>query len=156
MLYSSACEYAIRALTFLAQKPPGHRVLLSEIAEGRDLPGPFLGKILQDLVKAGFLRSSRGPGGGYTLAYPPEHISLLDVKTVIDGADDLEHCAVGLDPCSEATPCPLHEHFKPIRQAIRAFMEETTLRDMALGLWEKEAMLARRRLRASQEAGTGT
>lgn len=153
MLYSSACEYAIRALTVLAQNPPGRRVLLSEIVEAQDLPSPFLGKVLPDLVKAGLLRSARGPNGGYTLAYPPEEITLLDVKEAVDGTADLERCAVGLDPCSDVTPCPLHDTFKPLRKAIRSFLQETTLRDLALGIWEKEALLARLRLREAEEAG---
>ena len=149
MLYSSACEYAIRALTHLSRRPPGDRARLDEIAEEGDLPAPYLGKILKELVAEGLLTSARGPGGGYALAYPPAEITLMDVKDTIDGTRDLERCAVGLDPCSDETPCPLHDTFKPIREAIRAYLEETTLEDLARGLWEKEALLARRELAAS-------
>lgn len=153
MLYSNTCEYAIRALTHLAQETPGEFCQLSEIAEAQGIPQPFLGKILQDLVRIGFLRSARGPGGGYQLAYPPGEISLLEVRTAIDGGDDLDRCAVGLNPCSDDTPCPLHETFKPLREAIRRFLEETTLRDLALGIWEKRALIAQRQL--GMEATTG-
>lgn len=149
MLYSSACEYAIRALTHLARRPPGDRASLEEIAAGEDLPAPFLGKILKELVREGTLTSARGPGGGYALAYPPAEVTLMDVKATIDGTADLERCAVGLDPCSDETPCPLHETFKPIREAIRAYLEDTTLEDLARGLWEKEALLARKELERS-------
>lgn len=149
MLYSSACEYAIRALTHLARRPPGDRARLDEIAGGEDLPAPFLGKILKELVAEGMLTSARGPGGGYALAYPPGEITLMDVKGTIDGTEDLERCAVGLDPCSDETPCPLHDTFKPIREAIRGYLEDTTLEDLARGLWQKEALLARRELASS-------
>ncbi|MFQ5689269.1 MAG: RrF2 family transcriptional regulator [Gemmatimonadota bacterium] len=148
MLYSLTCEYAIRALTYLAQRPPGRLSLLGDIAEACDLPRPFLGKILQDLVRHGFLRSSRGPSGGYGLAYPPAEITVLQIKQVFDGLEDLERCAVGLDPCSDETPCPLHERFKPLRAAILAYLEETTLDDLVRGLWEKQALLERARIRA--------
>lgn len=149
MLYSSSCEYAIRAMTYLAGKPPGRRVPLAEIAEAQELPRPFLGKLLQDLVRAGLLSSARGPTGGYSLAYPPQRISLLEVKDAIEGTEDLERCAVGLDPCSDDTPCPLHDTFKPLRRAIRAYLEETTLEDLARGLARKRALLAQRALEAS-------
>ncbi|HXQ28928.1 MAG TPA: Rrf2 family transcriptional regulator, partial [Gemmatimonadales bacterium] len=64
MLYSSACGYAIRALTFLAERPRGEFSQVRDIAIGEDIPAPFLGKILPDLVRAGLLRSSKGPHGG--------------------------------------------------------------------------------------------
>lgn len=145
MLYSSACEHALRALTYLAQRPPGRMAFLAEIAEAQALPAPSLAEVLQDLVGAGLLRRAGGPTGGYRLAYPAEEISLLRVKEVMDGAGDLERCVVGIDPCSDAAPCPLHESFKPIRNALRGWLSETSVRDLALGTWEKETTLARRR-----------
>lgn len=154
MLYSNACEYAIRALTYLAQTPPGQLTLLNDIAKTEDLPPAFLGKILQDLVRAGILRSARGPTGGYALAYPPAEITLLDIKEVVEGTAELERCAVGLNPCSDETPCPLHDTFKPLRQAIRRYLEETTVEELVRGLWEKRARIAERRLR--EEASTAT
>lgn len=145
MLYSSGTEYAIRALTHLARRPAEWRTQLREISESEDIPQAFLGKILHDLVRAGILDSTRGPGGGYALARPPAEISLLQVRAVLEGTSDLERCAVGLEPCSDETPCPLHETFKPLRQAIRSYLEETTVQDLADGLREKKARLASRR-----------
>lgn len=148
MLYSSGCEYAIRALTYLAGRPPGRHASLAEIAGAQELPQPFLGKLLQDLVRAGMVKSARGPTGGYALAYPADEITLLDVKDAIEGTEDLERCAVGLDPCSDETPCPLHDAFKPLRQTIRHYLEETTLEDLSRGLARKQALLAERGLGA--------
>lgn len=148
MLYSSGCEYAIRAMTHLASRPPGRLIPLAEISEAQDLPPAFLAKLLRDLARAGLVRSARGPTGGYALAYPPEEVSLLEIREAIEGTVDLERCAVGLDPCSDTTPCPLHDTFKPLRQAIRRYLEETTLDDLARGLARKRALLAERKLRA--------
>jgi Rrf2 family protein len=128
-------------LTYLAQRPPEERTMLSEIATTQDLPRAFLGKILKDLVRAGMLTSARGPTGGYSLAREPEDICLLEIKEAIEGLDDLERCAVGLNPCSDDTPCPLHETFKPLRTAIRAYLEETTLAGLVAGLSLKMALL---------------
>jgi Rrf2 family protein len=142
VLYSSGCEYAIRALTHLAQRRPAELVQLREITEAEDIPAPFLGKILQDLVRTGLLRSVKGPRGGYGLARAPNAVTLLDVKAAVDGTGDLERCAVGLGRCSDEMPCPLHDTFKPLRQAIRRYLETTTLADMARGLIRKRALLA--------------
>jgi len=65
MIYSSACEYAIRALTYLVERGPENRVLAREVSESENIPGPFLGKVFQTLVKGGILTSAKGPGGGF-------------------------------------------------------------------------------------------
>ena len=67
MLYSKTCEHAIRALAYLAARPVGDLCLVDEIAEAEDMPRPFTSKILRDLVRAGLLTSSRGPGGAQYL-----------------------------------------------------------------------------------------
>lgn len=141
MLWSSACDYAIRAAAHLATEPDA-LVQLRDIARDESLPAPFVAKILQSLVRAGILRSVKGPRGGYGLTRPPRDITLMMVRSAIDGTRDLEACAVGLGPCSEATPCPLHDAFKPTREAIRRYLETTTLAHMSSALSRKRALLA--------------
>jgi Rrf2 family transcriptional regulator, iron-sulfur cluster assembly transcription factor len=145
MLYSSACGYAIRALTFLATQPAGVLGQLRDIALAEDIPPAFLGKILQDLVHARLLRSSKGPHGGYALARRATAITLLDIKAAIDGTADLEGCASGFGRCSDDMPCPQHERFKPLRVAMKRYLATTTVADMVGALAEKRALLARAR-----------
>jgi Rrf2 family transcriptional regulator, iron-sulfur cluster assembly transcription factor len=137
MIYSTACEYAIRAAVFLAARPLGERVKVREIAEAEGIPGPFLSSVLQKLVSAELLLSARGPNGGYALARSGDEIVLHDLKVAVDGAADLESCAVGLGTCSDDRPCPLHESWKPVRERIRAYLRETTLQEMVVALEAK-------------------
>jgi len=139
VLYSSACEYAIRALSFMASREEGSRVKLRDIAEAEEIPGPFLSSILQRLVSMGVLQSTRGRAGGYTLTRDPAGITLLEIKTAVDGKAGLEACALGLDTCSDAMPCPLHDSWKPLRLQIRRYLEKTTVKDMADALVRKRA-----------------
>jgi Rrf2 family protein len=60
-------------------------VLSSTIAKEYGIPLEYLLKILQQLVRAGVLRSKRGPRGGFTLAKPAEEISMLEVIESVDG-----------------------------------------------------------------------
>jgi Rrf2 family protein len=144
MLYSNPCEYAIRAMTELALRQDDGWVPVTVIAEEADLPSPYLGKILKDLVRARLLQSTRGPGGGYRLARPASEISLFDVKLTVDGPGDLERCAVGLDPCSDETPCPLHVDFVRVRATIHEYLTSTTLADVARGARTKQQQLSAR------------
>lgn len=144
MIYSSACEYAIRAASYLASRHGAEsgRVKLREIAEAEDLPSPFLSAVLNKLVAAGLLESTRGPTGGYALRRPPSELTLHDIKAAVDGVAELDACAAGRAVCSDETPCPLHDAWKPIRERIRRYLEETTLADMAAAVEKKKAASA--------------
>lgn len=137
MIYSKECEYAIRALTYLAQSP-NERCLAKHIAEKADLPLYFLSKILQTLAREKLLTSAKGPNGGFQLAKPPSKITLYHIKALVDGVADLNECAVGLKRCHDATPCPLHDAFKPIRERIKTYLKETSLADMARAMERKK------------------
>ena len=142
MLWSSACEYAIRATTFLAERPDAV-VQLRDIAAAESLPAPFVAKVLHGLVRTGILRSVKGPGGGYGLARPASAITFLDIRAAIDGNRDLDACLAGLGTCTSAMPCPLHESFEPVRQSISRYLERTTIADASASLTRKRAGLAR-------------
>ena len=71
-MFSKTCEYAIRAMIFIAQKSKdGSRVRIKEIAKGIDSPEHFIAKILQDLGKKKLLQSIKGPNGGFFLTTHP-------------------------------------------------------------------------------------
>lgn len=140
MIYSNPCEYAIRALAFLAGFPRDRAAQGTVIAQGEGLPAPVLGKVLQELVRKGLLESRRGPGGGFRLARKPELITLRDVVAAIDGLDQFLECAVGLDRCSDEAPCPLHDTWKDLRRQMMTYLEVTTLADMAAAVKKKKEL----------------
>jgi len=137
MIYSNACAYAIRAMTRLAMVRPDGYVLLDELCEGNDLPRHFVAKIFQDLVRKGLLLSAKGRGGGFALARPADQISLFDIVTVIDGAEQFEQCVVGFATCNDQQPCPQHDQWKHIRESIETYLKQTTLAEMAQTLDKK-------------------
>lgn len=143
MIHSSACEYAIRAMTHMASVPAGTRMLARNVAAHERIPAPFLGKVFQTLVRADLLESNKGPGGGFSLAREASTITLFDIYSAIDGTTYLDGCAVGLARCSDETPCPLHERWKPVRERIRHYLQTTTLADMAEATRKKRALLER-------------
>lgn len=152
MLYSKPCEYAIRALAYLAG-PSGHTSARGEeIARAENLPAPVLVKVLQQLVRRGLLESRRGPGGGFRLARKPGLITLRDVVAAIDGLDQFLECAVGLERCADDAPCPLHDTWKGLRTQFMQYLEATTLTDMAGALARKKELLQRQARRRSDTA----
>ena len=73
---SDAAALALHAMGFLALKKDTP-VSNGEIAENFGVSENHLSKVLQRLGKAGLVRSSRGPRGGYLLNRPAEEINLL-------------------------------------------------------------------------------
>jgi len=130
MIYSKACEYGIRALTYLARHQE-ERSVVRDISDEENVPHYFLGKILQTLAKHDLVSSIKGPGGGFGLAKPAEEITLYDIRAAIDGNQDLYDCAVGYADCTAQSPCALHDDFEPLRNQIIDYLKSTTLDAMA-------------------------
>ena len=85
MKLTRASSYAVEALAYLVEQPPGTPVASHRVAEARGIPERFLLKVLKPLVDARMLLSLKGPNGGYRLAKPAKQISLLQVIEAVDG-----------------------------------------------------------------------
>ena len=81
---TSKSRYAVVALAELARS--GDRpVPIAQVAERRDMPVQFLEQLFSTLRRDGLLQSHRGVKGGYTLAKPPDQITVLEVVQSLDG-----------------------------------------------------------------------
>ena len=81
---TSKSRYAVVALSELSRF--GDRPMpVKEIAERRAIPDQFLEQLFSTLRRAGLLTSHRGSKRGYTLARPPEEITVLEVVQALDG-----------------------------------------------------------------------
>src|SRR5271170_5026829 len=109
MIFSRSAEYAIRGLVFLAPLAPGESALVKQIAAETAIPAHFLAKILQDLARDGFLKSSKGPRGGFRLAIPAHEISLLKIVEAVDGVGRYDGCVGGHPECHDRVACGMHD-----------------------------------------------
>ena len=138
-LFSKTCEYAIRAVFFIAHRTEnGSKVGIKEIANGIGSPEYFLAKILQDLSRRGIIHSTKGPHGGFFIDETNRKRTLFDVVDAIDGSGIFTGCGLGLKYCSEINPCPLHNQFKEIRNQIYLMLKNTPIEqfneDLNLGI----------------------
>jgi Rrf2 family protein len=143
-MFSKTCEYAIRAILFIAQKSKqGVKVSIKDVAKGIDSPEFFLGKILQELSRKGIVKSLKGPTGGFYLDDESMQYSLADVVIAIDGDKIFNGCGLGLKQCSEKQPCPIHKEFKKIRSDIFQLLENSKLGEFNDLLDKRLAVLKR-------------
>ena len=85
MRISAKADYAVRAVIELAAAPEGANLSAREIATAQSIPQNFLENILAELRRAGIVHTHRGPGGGSSLARPPERITVGEILLSIDG-----------------------------------------------------------------------
>jgi Rrf2 family protein len=107
MLFSHSTAYAVRALIWLARKPPDSRWLVMDVANAEGIPQPYLSKVMGTLKSQGFVSSNRGPHGGYTLAKAPSNITLREVVRLFDGDQPECACLLAYGSCADCQRCPI-------------------------------------------------
>lgn len=91
MRMSVGVEWALHSCLELHWAAPTP-VPSARLAELRELGSPYLNKHLQALVRAGLVRSTPGPGGGFALARDASEISVLAVVEAIEGTTGAFRC----------------------------------------------------------------
>jgi len=124
---SQTCEYALRAVAYIAQHGADGSVLAKDIAAKTRVPLKYLQKVLRDLVRSGILRSARGIGGGFQLSRPPKAIRLSEVVAPFDNSTQRLRCPFGNFDCRASPPCPLHHPWQRVMRPYLRFLETTTL-----------------------------
>lgn len=129
-MLSSSAQYALRAVVYLAGCSEGSPVRAVELARAVEVPPNYMGKILNQLVRAGILRSVRGKNGGFELAVPAESVSLFRIASLFDDLGFEDRCLFGRLECSNQSPCPAHERWGAVAAQILEFFNTTTIADV--------------------------
>ena len=82
-MLSKKAQYALQALSYMAETATEAPILIADIASNKHIPLKFLENILLELKKAGFLDSKKGKHGGYFFAMPPNKIKFISTILVL-------------------------------------------------------------------------
>ncbi len=131
-MFNKETEYALRGLVYVqVQQLKGFRPGITEIAKEIDAPLFYTGKIMQRLVKMGFLMSIKGKGGGFYFDKSKPDLPLKAVIFAIEGEKAYSGCGFGLKQCNEDQHCSLHEQYAPIRESINNLVSQNTVQSLA-------------------------
>ena len=123
---SEAVSIAIHSMVLIAGAHDHLNV--TQIAERMGSSRHHVAKILQRLVKEGYLRSNRGPAGGFTLNKPAGDVSLLEIYETIEGK--LSETSCPLDhPVCPFDKCLMGNIVTKMTREFRKYMEEQKLSD---------------------------
>ncbi len=131
-MFKKETEYALRSLVYIQlQNANGRRPGIAEIASEIETPPSFTAKVLQRLVRQGFVESQKGKNGGFFFDPQKPELPLRKIISAIEGDTIFEGCGFGLKNCDEENPCPLHHSYAPIRQAINNLVVTETIQSLA-------------------------
>lgn len=130
MKITRACDYAMRALIYMAGKPAGTLFMRSELARLSNVPDSFLGKIMQNLAKAGILVSERGKKGGFRLEKELDEISMYDVITAVEGDLKITDCLVDESYCEKTGGCNVRKAWHDIQHSLVSQLQAVSLKDL--------------------------
>jgi FeS assembly SUF system regulator len=104
-----------------------------QLAAESDLPLPTVAKVLKVLTRQGFLGSTRGVHGGYSLSRRADQISISDLIEGLEGPIALTECsaAPGDGVCSHEETCPVRAPWVQINRAVKDALAGICLAQMA-------------------------
>ncbi len=121
--FSEAANLAIHSLVWMVResaREEGRAFSAAEIGASLGVSPSHLAKVLQGLVRRGWLTSVRGTKGGFRLEMDPERTSFLELLEVVDGPmAEVGGCLLGNPICrpGECRLAPLHAQVRALVEA---------------------------------------
>ena len=132
--FARRTDLALAALQVLAKA--GGRVTRSDLAEETGTTPSFLPQVMAPMVQAGWVKSERGPGGGYQLTDAAE-ARLLEVVEATEGPTSDGRCVMRDGPCPGEVTCPIHAIWVEARRPRRRVRQRSRT---ALTQWRYSRM----------------
>ena len=123
---SEASIIAFHAMLHVV-RASGRTVTSHEIAVTYHLSEAHIAKIMQRLVRAGYLSSVRGPGGGFTATKAPDTITLREIYELIEGPLSNTTCFLDTQVCGGGENCIFGGLVGKLTGMIDSYMTNTTL-----------------------------
>jgi Rrf2 family protein len=128
MQLSKTSKYAIQILGFMAQNID-KKYSSKSLSQELNIPYQYLAKIMTKLTKRGFISSTKGKYGGFSISKPIKKIKLVDIISIFDNLE-LQNCVLTDDICDPKNVCILHDQWQKTKCAVDNFFLHTTLYDL--------------------------
>jgi len=123
-------DYSLRVLLYLGLKPR-RMATITDIAQSYGISRNHLVKVVHNLATQGFIHSTRGRGGGITLARPAAEINIGDVVRHTEVSFDLVECFDReRNTCPIAAACILKSALYEAQRAFMGVLDRYTLADV--------------------------
>lgn len=124
--FSEAASLALHAMVLIAKTK--NYINVNSIAQEMGASKNHLAKVLQQLVKHNFLKSVRGPSGGFVLSKPADQITILEIYEAIEGKIDLPECPLDRKICP-FDKCLVDGLVRDVTAQFKKYFQEQSLED---------------------------
>lgn len=128
---SKLTDYGVMIMAFMAADPL-RLFQTREIAEATSLAQPTVSKLLKKLAKSKLLTSHRGAHGGYQLNSSPNHITVADLVSALEGPIAITECNLGHEHCKTASSCSIKAPWLRINHIITQALRSVKLSELTL------------------------
>ena len=134
MRITTTSRYGVRALFDVAYHGGGQPTQIKDIARRQKISQRYLEQIFNKLLKAGLLKSRRGPRGGYLLAKDPSEISIGDIIKAAQGPIVPVRCLSDdypeMDDCVIYDSCITRHVWRETQQLLVNYYNSVTIADL--------------------------
>ena len=131
MKISTKGRYALRMLLDLAEHQEEGYIALKDIAARQGISKKYLEQIVRQLSIRGYLKSLRGPKGGYQLSRDPKDYTIYEILKITEGSLQPVACLDDkVNQCERYHECPTIEIWEGLGQVIEEYLSGITLEDV--------------------------
>lgn len=131
MKISTKGRYALRLMLDLALNNTGEPIRIKDIAARQEISDKYLEQIISTLNKAGYVKSIRGPQGGYRLAKEPEKYTVGMILRLTEGSLAPVSCLEeDINTCERQETCVTLRLWQMLNTAISDVVDKVTLADL--------------------------
>lgn len=131
MKVSTKGRYAIRVMLDLAVNNTGEYIPLKDVSERQGITLKYLEQIIILLKRSGYLKSSRGNGGGYKLAKAPKEYTIGDILRTTEGSLSPVACLEDDENmCPRSSMCTTINFWEGLDKVINDYVDSVTLQDL--------------------------
>lgn len=134
MRLTSNEEYGLRCLLRLGREGPDRSLTIPEISRAEEISPPYVAKIMRLLRRAGYVQSTRGKAGGYSLTRPVDKILVGELLGLLGGrlfepGFCERHSGLG-ETCVNSTDCSIRPVWQSLQLVVDHVLNRITLGDL--------------------------
>ena len=131
MKISTKGRYAVRLMYDLAMHNTGDWIALKDISRRQNVSVKYLEQIVRQLSVCGYLKSLRGPHGGYQLSKGPEEYTIYDILNITEGSIQPVACLDDeVNQCERYHECPTISVWEGLGKVIYEYLSSITIKDL--------------------------
>ncbi len=125
---SEAASIGIHVIVLIARSK-NNNMNVKNLSELTGASKNHIAKVMQRMVKDNFVKSTRGPAGGFVLNKPPQEISLLNVYESLEGEMAISKCPFDHHICA-FEECMMGGIIHKVTDELREYFKNKKISDL--------------------------